>query len=140
MRKFVLLLLLVTTLLPCLFARYNHFTRIEPPKDKQWPDQNQKTSGADYKAEKLATTSSANGQAFIKVRVNGIGIPDAIKENIMQPFFTTKPTGEGTGLGLPLTYDMVAKGHGGAYRLAVLKPRGPSLLFHCLLVNTYSIA
>ena len=36
-----------------------------------------------------------------------------IKEKIMQPFFTTKPTGEGTGLGLSLTYDMVVKGHGG---------------------------
>jgi len=37
-----------------------------------------------------------------------------IKEKIMQPFFTTKPTGEGTGLGLSLTYDMVVKGHGGS--------------------------
>ncbi len=48
------------------------------------------------------------------VRDNGIGIPDAIKDKIMQPFFTTKPTGEGTGLGLSLTYDMVVKGHGGS--------------------------
>ncbi len=40
-------------------------------------------------------------------------MPDAIKEKIKQPFFTTKPTGEGTGLGLSLTYDMVVKGHGG---------------------------
>ncbi len=44
---------------------------------------------------------------------HGNSIPDAIKEKIMQPFFTTKPTGEGTGLGLSLTYDMVVKGHGG---------------------------
>jgi len=36
-----------------------------------------------------------------------------VKEKIMQPFFTTKPAGEGTGLGLSLTYDMVVKGHGG---------------------------
>jgi two-component system NtrC family sensor kinase len=43
---------------------------------------------------------------------NGIGIPDAIKDKIMQPFFTTKPTGEGTGLGLSLSYDIVVKGHG----------------------------
>lgn len=40
-----------------------------------------------------------------------------IKEKIMQPFFTTKPAGEGTGLGLPLTYDMVVKGHGGSIQV-----------------------
>ena len=39
------------------------------------------------------------------------------KEKIMQPFFTTKPTGEGTGLGLSLTYDMVVKGHGGSIKV-----------------------
>ena len=49
----------------------------------------------------------------ITVKDNGIGIPDAIKEKIMQPFFTTKPTGEGTGLGLSLSYDIVVKAHGG---------------------------
>lgn len=41
-------------------------------------------------------------------------MPDAIKAKIMHPFFTTKPTGEGTGLGVSLTYDMVVKGHGGS--------------------------
>jgi len=45
----------------------------------------------------------------IKVKDNGMGIPDAIKDQITQPFFTTKPTGEGTGLGLSLTYDMLVK-------------------------------
>jgi two-component system, NtrC family, sensor kinase len=44
---------------------------------------------------------------------NGMGIPAAIKDKIFQPFFTTKPTGEGTGLGLSLSYDIVTKGHGG---------------------------
>jgi hypothetical protein len=51
---------------------------------------------------------------IIGVKDNGIGISNDVKEKIMLPFFTTKPTGEGTGLGLSLTYDMVVKGHGGS--------------------------
>ena len=77
-------------------------------------NQKQKTAGADYKPEVSVTTSTTNGQVVIRVKDNGTGIPDAVKEKIMQPFFTTKPTGEGTGLGLSLTYDMVVKGHGGS--------------------------
>jgi signal transduction histidine kinase len=76
-------------------------------------NQKKKTAGADYKPEVSVTTSAENGQVVIRVKDNGAGIPDAIKEKIMQPFFTTKPTGEGTGLGLSLTYDMIVKGHGG---------------------------
>jgi signal transduction histidine kinase/ligand-binding sensor domain-containing protein len=75
--------------------------------------QKKKTAGADYKPEVSVSTSTENGQIIIKVNDNGIGIPDAIKDKIIQPFFTTKPTGEGTGLGLSLSYDMVVKGHGG---------------------------
>ena len=75
--------------------------------------QKQKTTGPDYKPEVTVTTLTENGQVVIKVKDNGIGIPDTIKEKIMQPFFTTKPTGEGTGLGLSLSYDIVVKGHGG---------------------------
>ena len=77
-------------------------------------NQKQQTAATGYKPEVAVTTSSENGNVIIKVKDNGIGIPDAIKEKIMQPFFTTKPAGEGTGLGLSLTYDMVVKGHGGS--------------------------
>jgi two-component system NtrC family sensor kinase len=75
--------------------------------------QKRKTAGADYKPAVEVSTSMANGGIIIKVKDNGSGIPDAIKEKIMQPFFTTKPTGEGTGLGLSLSYDIVVKAHGG---------------------------
>ncbi len=80
-------------------------------------NQKKKTAGVDYKPEVSLITSSENGHVIIKVKDNGTGIPDSIKEKIMQPFFTTKPTGEGTGLGLSLTYDMVVKGHGGSINI-----------------------
>ena len=60
----------------------------------------------------------------ISVRDNGGGIPDSIREKIFQPFFTTKPTGEGTGLGLSMSYDIVTKGHGGRLEMASEDGRG----------------
>ncbi|MGB5316409.1 MAG: ATP-binding protein, partial [Robiginitalea sp.] len=60
----------------------------------------------------------------ISVRDNGGGIPDAIRDKIFQPFFTTKPTGEGTGLGLSMAYDIVTKGHGGRLDITSEKDHG----------------
>jgi len=76
--------------------------------------QNRKTAGPDYKPTVELSTNHTNAYVEIKVKDNGNGIPDNIKDKIMQPFFTTKPTGEGTGLGLSLSYDIVVKGHGGS--------------------------
>ncbi|MCC3160689.1 histidine kinase [Hymenobacter sp. 15J16-1T3B] len=59
------------------------------------------------------STRLAAGAVKIRVRDNGTGIPEEVRQKIFQPFFTTKPTGEGTGLGLSLSYDIVTKGHGG---------------------------
>jgi signal transduction histidine kinase/tetratricopeptide (TPR) repeat protein len=80
-------------------------------------NQKQQSSGKGYKPEVSVTTTTENGELVIKVKDNGNGIPDAIKDKIMQPFFTTKPTGEGTGLGLSLSYDIVVKGHGGNIKM-----------------------
>jgi len=63
------------------------------------------------------------GEVIIKVKDNGNGIPDGIKEKIFQPFFTTKPTGQGTGLGLSLSYDIV-KAHGGELKVETLEGKG----------------
>ncbi len=65
--------------------------------------------------EPLVTVSTQQkaGKLLIIVKDNGMGIPPAIKEKIFQPFFTTKPTGQGTGLGLSMSYDIVTKGHQG---------------------------
>ena len=73
----------------------------------------QKTAGTDYKPAVEITTQAKGKSLEIIVKDNGTGIPDEIKEKILQPFFTTKPTGEGTGLGLSLSYDIVVKAHSG---------------------------
>jgi signal transduction histidine kinase len=72
---------------------------------------------------RLETRKTENGVG-ISVRDNGGGIPAAIKDKIFQPFFTTKPTGEGTGLGLSMSYDIVTKGHGGALEVESLMGQG----------------
>jgi len=79
--------------------------------------QKQKTVNTDYKPTVTVSTKLKENTVAITVKDNGMGIPDAIKDKIMQPFFTTKPTGEGTGLGLSLSYDIVAKGHGGSINI-----------------------
>ena len=61
----------------------------------------------------VAPHSGVGGQIIIRVKDNGTGIPESVRTKVFQPFFTTKPTGQGTGLGLSLAYDIVTKGHGG---------------------------
>jgi len=86
--------------------------------------QKQKTALPDYQPTVTVSTTTANGAVEIRVRDNGMGIPEAIREKIFQPFFTTKPTGEGTGLGLSLSYDMVTKGHGGTLEVVSVEGEG----------------
>jgi signal transduction histidine kinase len=72
-----------------------------------------KKGEAGYIPEVILKTESEGKLVKISVQDNGSGIPESIREKIFQPFFTTKPTGEGTGLGLSLSYDIITKGHGG---------------------------
>ncbi|GAB4035812.1 ATP-binding protein [Spirosoma gilvum] len=62
-------------------------------------------------------TSQDHEQVIIRIHDNGTGISESVRSKIFQPFFTTKPTGEGTGLGLSLSYDIISKGHGGTLSL-----------------------
>ncbi|MGC1560478.1 MAG: GAF domain-containing protein [Bradyrhizobium sp.] len=60
-----------------------------------------------------AATRNLGKTVEIRIRDNGTGIPPEVREKIFNPFFTTKPTGEGTGLGLSMTHDIIVKQHGG---------------------------
>ena len=75
--------------------------------------QRQKQIQGSYQPTVMVSTRCANGQAVITVQDNGTGMPESVQQKIFQPFFTTKPTGEGTGLGLSMAYDIVTKGHSG---------------------------
>ncbi|CAM3821169.1 tetratricopeptide repeat protein [Pontibacter korlensis] len=70
-----------------------------------------------YQPEVRVSTRSLGEQVEIRVRDNGAGIPATVAGKIFQPFFTTKPTGQGTGLGLSLSYDIITKGHGGELKV-----------------------
>ena len=76
----------------------------------------QEAEGNEDEPTVSVTTKKSENSVLITVSDNGGGIPDSIKEKIFQPFFTTKPTGSGTGLGLSLSYDIV-KAHGGEIKL-----------------------
>ncbi len=83
----------------------------------------QKTSSGDYQPTVSISTKKKGDTIELTVCDNGNGIPVAIKEKIFQPFFTTKPTGQGTGLGLSLSYDIV-KAHGGEIRVETKESEG----------------
>jgi two-component system, NtrC family, sensor kinase len=70
-----------------------------------------------YEPSVTVSTKKLDGKVVITIRDNGTGISQKVLDKIYQPFFTTKPTGEGTGLGLSLSYDIVTKGHGGELRV-----------------------
>ncbi|MCB2219041.1 MAG: hypothetical protein KQI35_01510 [Bacteroidetes bacterium] len=67
----------------------------------------------EYKPAVVVSSKKLNDKIEIRVKDNGNGIPESVMDKIFQPFFTTKPTGQGTGLGLSMSYDIITKGHGG---------------------------
>ena len=86
---------------------------------------------------KKLTTPSGAARVEVRVKDNGNGIPEAIKEKIFQPFFTTKPTGQGTGLGLSMSYDIITKGHGGTLSVTSKTGEGTEFIIS-LPLNTNS--
>jgi signal transduction histidine kinase len=76
--------------------------------------------GAAFEPIVSAMTKGRTDGVEIRIRDNGMGIPPEVKEKIFNPFFTTKPAGEGTGLGLSMSYDIIVKQHGGTIDVETL--------------------
>src|SRR6187399_1070332 len=90
-------------------------------------DEKKKQTGGGYEPTVSISTKKTNDKVEIKVSDNGNGIPQKVLDKIFQPFFTTKPTGQGTGLGLSLSYDIV-KAHGGELKVETKEGEGSEFI------------
>jgi two-component system, NtrC family, sensor kinase len=87
----------------------------------------------DYEPVVTVSTKKNFDKVFITVADNGNGIPQKVLDKIFQPFFTTKPTGQGTGLGLSLSYDIV-KAHGGELKVETIEGEGSEFVMQLPIV------
>jgi signal transduction histidine kinase len=92
------------------------------------------TENSNYKPQVSVSTKKTGDIVEIRVKDNGDGIPEHVRNKIFQPFFTTKPTGSGTGLGLSLSYDIV-KAHGGELKVETKENKGSEFII-VLGINT----
>ena len=92
-------------------------------------NEKQKQNLNGYEPTVTVATAKRDGKVEIKVKDNGNGIPQKVLDKIFQPFFTTKPTGQGTGLGLSLAYDIV-KAHGGQINVENKEGDGAKFIIH----------
>jgi signal transduction histidine kinase len=91
-------------------------------------NEKQKKNGNGYDPIVTVRSKRVNGTIELSVVDNGNGVPEKVLSKIFQPFFTTKPTGEGTGLGLSLSYDIITKGHGGELKVKTKENEGAEFI------------
>jgi len=96
-------------------------------------DEKKKTANDGYEPTVIVSTKKEKDKIEVRVEDNGNGIPQKVLDKIFQPFFTTKPTGQGTGLGLSLAYDIV-KAHGGEIKVDTKEKEGSEFI---ILLPTY---
>jgi signal transduction histidine kinase len=92
-----------------------------------------KKLGEGYEPTVAVSTRKSDNKIEIVVKDNGMGISKSLVDKIFQPFFTTKPTGQGTGLGLSLSYDIV-KAHGGEIKVETKEGKGTEFMI-CLAIK-----
>lgn len=91
-------------------------------------DEKKKVGIQNYEPTVTVGTKKINDKIEITVSDNGNGIPQKIVDKIFQPFFTTKPTGQGTGLGLSMSYEIITKGHGGTIIVSTNQGEGSKFI------------
>ena len=96
-------------------------------------DEKKKQQPTGYEPTVSVSTKKTNGKVEIRVADNGNGIPQKVLDKIFQPFFTTKPTGQGTGLGLSLSYDIV-KAHGGEIKANTKENEGTEFIIQLPII------
>ncbi|MEO9011591.1 MAG: ATP-binding protein [Ginsengibacter sp.] len=94
----------------------NAFYAVHKKQKESQKNKGAESTGDTYEPTVIVTTKRYPENVEISVTDNGDGIPKEVLDKVFMPFFTTKPTGEGTGLGLSLSYDIITKGHGGQLR------------------------
>ena len=94
------------------------------------------STGQPYEPTVSVSTKKIGDKVEIRVSDNGSGIPQKIVEKIFQPFFTTKPTGQGTGLGLSLSYDIITKGHSGELKVTTKENIGSEFIITLPVVSS----
>jgi signal transduction histidine kinase len=104
-----------------LLNLYNNAFYAVTEKKKQQPE--------GYEPTVSVSTKKINDKIEIKVADNGSGIPQKVLDKIYQPFFTTKPTGQGTGLGLSMSYDII-KAHGGELKVETIEGEGAEFIIY----------
>jgi two-component system NtrC family sensor kinase len=102
----------------------NLFTNAFYAVQQRHKDQQSLADGHSFKPTVTLSTQRTGTDVLICVSDNGTGMSETIRQKIFQPFFTTKPTGQGTGLGLSLAYDIVTKGHNGSITVASVPGAG----------------
>jgi len=91
--------------------------------------------GDNYEPIVTVSTKKAGDNILISVSDNGNGIPQKVLDKIFQPFFTTKPAGQGTGLGLSLSYDIITKGHGGELKVETKEGEGTVFIISIPMIS-----
>ncbi len=94
--------------------------------------------GSGFEPVLSAATRNLGDTVEIRIRDNGTGIPAEVKEKMFNPFFTTKPAGEGTGLGLSMSHDIIVKQHGGT--IEVETEPGEFTEFRIVLPRTSNVS
>jgi signal transduction histidine kinase len=103
----------------------NAFYAVDEKKKALQPSK----GGAEYEPTVTVSTKKGKDKVEIRVKDNGNGIPQKVLDKIFQPFFTTKPTGQGTGLGLSLSYDII-KAHGGEIKVETKEGEFSEFIIH----------